>query len=450
MTLLILKILSALLLLIGCGYLPLTWLMGKNRVSFFLRLGSAFLVGSLCASLWIFAILLCGCRGIWFMLLPLVAVSLPGLIILIRDFRTALRKGAMPGMKDWLLIGLIFIQLAVLVIHVFSRPTAAYDSVAIWSFIPKVLSQTYDLNFYPEDFLHLFSGWHMNYPMLVQGNLLLFSRIFGGFADTAINMLFVSFWLAILCMLYGALRETAKRTYILMTLFIFSSIPLAFYHGYNAYADLPLSAFVLGAFIFLIHYIKKGYEDYRLLFVSALLLGGAFFVKLDALIFIVSLIAGLALSYSLAGIPRSKILRGLGTYSTLVFLVALPWLGTIVYFNLGLSNMSPGLGFHPQIWKHFVDTLFLSGSWNIFWYLVLATLFLNFKKISLEQSLLSGWIILALIFTGYLALYSFTEEYQFVINRTATSRNMLAYVPIALYISSLTLFLDKDKSASRI
>jgi len=64
--------------------------------------------------------------------------------------------------------------------------------------------------------------------------------------------------------------------------------------------------------------------------------------------------------------------------------------------------------------------------------------FLNFKYIIKSRELISGWVFLGSSFFGFMLLYLFTNEYQFAVNHTALSRNILTLTPISIVIAAIS------------
>jgi hypothetical protein len=49
-----------------------------------------------------------------------------------------------------------------------------------------------------------------------------------------------------------------------------------------------------------------------------------------------------------------------------------------------------------------------------------------------------GWLFLFLVMGGFLILYLFTEEYQYALDNTAISRNILTLIPISVLVVGMS------------
>ena len=151
--------------------------------------------------------------------------------------------------KEAIMILLILIQLIFIFSNALTRPTAGFDGLAMWAYKAKVLFYEKQVNFNRDDFLYLGGGGHRNYPWLVPLSQFWLHAISGEYNDLAVNFIFVFFFMGALILIYYFLKDYIGKFRGLVFVFFASTMPLFFYHGFNAYADLVLSFFVLIAFI---------------------------------------------------------------------------------------------------------------------------------------------------------------------------------------------------------
>ncbi|MBI2459771.1 MAG: glycosyltransferase family 39 protein [Parcubacteria group bacterium] len=331
---------------------------------------------------------------------------------------------------------LILIQIAFLLLNTLMRPPITYDNLAMWQYKPKVLFYENQINFDEQKYAYLGGGGHINYPW--QTPLLsywLYANL-GEFNDLAGNLINLVYYLAILIIIYYFLRNYLSSLISLIFVWLFSTLPLPFYHAYNGYADLILSYYLLLAFTFLFYWLET--REKKQLLASGVFFGCALFVKNDALIFA---IAGLTVILIKSLIIDKKITTALkagGFYSLAIILPLWPWLFFKAKYHLSFSNVGPGLGYHAGVWTNIYQALFLNNSFNIWWFAVIVSLLANVIKIKKQNSLLLGWLFLIFCFLGLAALYLLTEEYRFAIDNTALSRNLLALIPVSVVLTAVS------------
>lgn len=372
------------------------------------------------------------------------------------------------------LILLLVIQLALLFFNAISRPTITFDSLAMWSFKAKTLYYEKGINFNPDSAVYLGGGGHINYPWLVPLSQLWMHETLGEYNDLLTNFIFFFYFVFIIILLYYFIRKYASRFIGLLFAFMFSTLPLIFYHAYNGYADLPLSYYSLIAFILLFfginpHTLTAGHsqqaptpkslvwgqgvgvkdKEKKDLILSAIFFGIALWVKAEGLFFIFSalLIFGYYLFISKFIESRLKLFLNF-LLSFLIFI--LPLLYFNFRYNLGLSNIDSGAGFHLEVFKSLFESLFMSSNWNIWWMVVVVIFALNIKVIIKNRELLFGWLFLFIVLGEFLAVYLFTNDYQYAVNHTAISRNIITLLPISIFLLVVTYFSNSNLKENQI
>jgi len=369
--------------------------------------------------------------------------------------------------KELIIILLIFIQLIFLFANVLSRPVVTYDSMTMWSYKAKVLYYENKVNFNLDSSYYLGGGGHINYPWHVPLMQFWLHVNLGEYNDLLINLIFVFYFICLLIVCYYFFRDYISRFQSLLFAFFLCSMPLVFYHGFNAYADLTLSFYVLLAFIFLYKWIDR--QERKYLTFSSIFAGISFFIKNEAIIYIIASLAIIALYITIDKnwkriypVKKALTVRNLRPlsinyyqacnllkiffnrvkylfhYTLFVILPILPWLVFKAMHNLDVRNVKEGIGFYPEILGRFLNTMFTSNSWNIWWFVVVVSLIINFKKIIKNKTQIFGWLFLILSFSGFLILYLFTEEYVFAMNSTANARNILTLIPISVFITAIS------------
>lgn len=336
--------------------------------------------------------------------------------------------------KEAIVIFLIIIQILFIFSNALARPTVVYDSVAMWTMKAKTLFTENRVNFNPDSPTYLSSSHHRNYPWHIPLMSYWLFNILGEFNDLLVNLIFVSYFICLLIVCYCFIKEYISKFYSLIFVFFLSSMPLVFYHGFNAYADLTLSFYTLIFFAFLYKWFEK--QDNKYLIYAGIFAGIAFFVKNEAIIYIIASLLIIALNIVIS--RNWQRVKHLFYYVFFIILSISPWLVFKAMHNLDLRNVKEGIGFYPEILGRFFNTMFTSNSWNIWWFVVVVSLIINFKKIIKDKTQIFGWLFLILSFSGFLILYLFTEEYVFAMNSTANARNILTLVPISVFITAIS------------
>lgn len=313
------------------------------------------------------------------------------------------------------------------------KPVTNWDSVAMWSFKAKVLF------YHPQDFFNSTSPWfwqgqnHANYPWLVPLTQYWLTVANQGFNEVAVNFIFVGFFVSIIFLLYGYLRNYLNRVSSLLLVWLVATMPLVSIHAYTAYADLPLAFYVGASFVLTYKWLDT--KNCKYLILAWLFLAGAMFTKSEAIVFVIAHLIILLLAKRGSGISWLKMFLSLVP----ALLVVAPWLGFKVFYKLPLSNVGGGLGWHFEALARLGTDLFVAGSWNIWWYIFFGLSLLFIKQIIKDRSLRLAYLLWCLALGGFMLLYLLTEEYQFVMDGTASSRNLLNFVPSSVFLIGLLL-----------
>lgn len=340
-------------------------------------------------------------------------------------------------LRELIFILLILFQCIFLVSNALVRPVISYDSLAMWSFKAKTLYYERTVDFNPENYLYLGGGGHINYPWHIPLLQYWLHVNLGEYNDLLVNFIFVFYFLGSLAVIYYFLKRYIGIFQSLVFTFLLSSMPLFFYHGYNAYADLPLSFYILLSFVFLYLWLSRQ-NRLKYLFLSGVFLGISYWTKDTAILIILPCLATLFLYYLMG---RVKI-RSILLYVIFIILPVLPWIIFKFSHRLDISNVGWQIGFHPEVLKSFAGSLISSNSWNIWWFIVILSFIIFIKKIYINKNLLFSWLFLFSSLASLLAVYLFTERYLYAVDYTAIVRNIMIIVPTSVLVVAITLCSD--------
>ncbi len=341
---------------------------------------------------------------------------------------------------EWLLLFLIILQVVFSFGHAIARPAAAYDSIADWSYRAKVLYYDQEGIFDKNKPLVYLGGGSRNYPWLVPLLAYWLAAQGGGYNDTVANIIFVSYFVSLLGFFYFAGRQFALRPLaLLMTLFL-SSMPLIFYHSFNAYADLAFAYYIMIMFYWLYRSLPE--NNKKNLIFAGIILGIAAYVKNDFLLLYVLTFIFLFFAAISRPVKNSRLMSALKSefvFSLPVIAVAFPWLFFNFVNRLGFRTTPFALGWHPEAMSSIVRTLFLNNNWNIWWYLVIAVSIVGWRKIIKDDRLRLMWIYLLAYLALLTGLYLFTEDYRYAVDYTAIGRTFLPLLPISAIVALLII-----------
>lgn len=321
-----------------------------------------------------------------------------------------------------------------------SRTPIFYDSLSMWLFKAKVIYFGNRVSLDVNNPLFLGGGGHLDYPWHIQLLEFWLFKVVGEYKDVLANWIFFAYFLSLLGTLFYFIKRFLSDSRLAwLGLFFFSSMPLILPHTYSPYADLPLSLSVLIASAASVLYLKEK-KPLDLVWVS-IFWAIAFWTKDTAILFF--------LPFALVSFWffwREKHLKDLVRPAIYFSLLVLPWMFFKVTHNLDFNNVGYGLGFHPAAIKAFFQAMFLAGSWNIWWYIVLAAFIFDFKKIFSSSFLRFGWSLLFSFIVTLLAMYAFTERYLYAVDQTAVYRNLLILIPFSIVLVLISVNNMRDSS----
>lgn len=273
-----------------------------------------------------------------------------------------------------------------------------------------------------------------NYPLGISLQQVWVAWFMGTWDDVGIKWLFPGYLLALIGLVYGALREEmSPRVAIAGTLAVVG-LPLLLQHAQDGYTDLPFAYFALGNAVALTAYARGG--DRRHLLVAAVMAAGLVWTRADG----AGLVACSALVLAVYDIRR----RGVGWRSSLAagslylapaVVVWGTWTLVTRYLDLP-SNLEsdtaqgfPVLARWATVLGSLAGALFLDGNWGIFW--ALAALAALFRFHEMFESDMMFFVWPSVIYIGLIVvLFATTELGRFVLDGTVIHRMILHVVPV--------------------
>jgi hypothetical protein len=245
-------------------------------------------------------------------------------------------------------------------------------------------------------------------------------------------------------MFFAVRRETTLMTALLAAFFL-STVPLLTYHALIAYADLPLSAYALGAMVCFWSAIdasksgRAGYARGRLMLMG-MCVALCVWTKMEGLFFAAAFSASLALYYLVKKIPFKQMVA---FFAPLV-LVSVPWYVFLLiirvpvsYGEVKLLEKTVAKGIHFQVLPVIAEQILFSANFNLIFLFLLLLIIVGYRKL-LRSDLAYLYTASLSIMAMFLVVYLGTESYRWVMNLTAVNRNILTFVPMMYYVAALT------------
>lgn len=325
-----------------------------------------------------------------------------------------------------LLVGIVLTVVFVL-IEAPLRPLNAWDAWYKWYFGAKAffLAHKIDRNFL----------FYANYsdPPIINLFLTFVFTLLGKVEDQITLLLFTSFYLSLLLMLFTSLKKFITTRYTLLFVFLFATLDDAIRqagHYDVGYADLPLAYFFLGSFL-LLHYFKETYSQ-RILVVLNLFLAITALIKFEALPYY--LFAQLILLVLLFKAKKLKMIL----YSLISLILIGSWYLYHASMHLSLNDdVSTSIYWQriPLVSFKILIELLNVQRWNLLWPVFFISLFLA----KYTKTLKILFVLFFLQFLSYFWSYLATNVDPVYRLHGSLDRLLLQISPLAVYFIAITV-----------
>jgi hypothetical protein len=254
------------------------------------------------------------------------------------------------------------------------------------------------------------------------------------------------FFIGMVGLLFFAVRRKTTLMTALLAAFFLSTVPLLTYHALIAYADLPLSAYALGAMVCLwntIDALKSGRASHAR---GQLVLVGTcaalcVWTKMEGLFFAAAFSGSLVLYHLVKKIPFKQLMA---FFAPLV-LISVPWYVFLLSIRVPVSygevkvlGSTIAKGIHFQVLPVIAEQILFSANFNLIFLFLFLLIIVGYRKI-LQSDLSYLYAALLSIMAIFLVLYLGTDMYRWVMNLTAVNRNILTFIPMMYYVAALTV-----------
>ncbi|MDD5751765.1 MAG: hypothetical protein PHS73_04580 [Candidatus Peribacteraceae bacterium] len=356
-------------------------------------------------------------------------------------------------LKIALILALIwtFVKLAMGGFILVTTPPFFDDTVKNWNLRGKIFFLTGDMPLSmhalePEAIDPLSS-----YPPTVSLAKASLATLAGKWQEGLVNSIHLLWFLALIGLLYAAVRRQTSVLWGLWSIVAFVSLPLVLFHGVNAYADLFLAAHLFAAVHLLFLAVREQDDVQRnaLLRLFALATALLTFTKNEALVLhlpvLLALFAGfLALRLKQHVISVKTCATAAGWLLGCFLIVLLPWLiykwSNGLTFGNAKSITGTFAGWQPYVLKTLWINTFFEGNWHLLFPLLFALMALQWRRAFRSPLLvLVGFLLTSLALqTG---LFLFTSLSAEALLQTGFARGLLQLSPLAMF---LTLMLARE------
>ncbi|MEE8484351.1 MAG: hypothetical protein V3S46_07110 [Nitrospinota bacterium] len=319
----------------------------------------------------------------------------------------------------WILLS---IHLFYAIFSVFLLTTQYWDSVHFWHLKARFFMEEGSLGL-AGDPSWILGGVKPHYPLHLPILKAFICRVAGGWSNAWALGTDVIGFVSFLIIAYRWLSSFHGRRAATVAVYIAASLPFIGIHLSAGYADLTLALYLAASVIYWDRWRRGEGKGYFVL--SSFLIACAAWTKNDA--FILYLPIMLIATFIVA---RWK---SAAAYFGISILFLFPWI--VFKITMGLDySPNPGnqlLAFHPEAVSLFSDAFFTYGGFGIFWILFLPLLFYRPKA----GSSFSIWTLSLSFLAVILALFTFTQAYEYLENNMTFQRSLLQVFPLFVVAS---------------
>lgn len=348
---------------------------------------------------------------------------------------TLLRKTRIAA---WILGIICTLKVAFLAVTFALTPAYFDDTVSNWNLRAKVYFYEghYTVTL-PEGLNQEISSYPPAIPLLKTT----LAVINGAWSEPLANSVHVLWYLAVLALLFCALRRFLPLGWSLFGTYLFVAIPLPLLHGVNAYGDMFLSAHVLAAVMLLLWSMREDGDARRKLLILAALFGSLLaFTKNEGLL-IYGLLFAAAFAYAAWQRPRPSS-HTLAACLAIAAGVLVPWLvwkwtGGLTFGN-AKGVLGLGITVEPKVLQAVFVHMFLEGNWNLLWPLFFGMLVWQRNAACTDPvRMVTAYTLFA--FVGQICIYLFTSLSNEALRQTGFGRGLVHIVPLVIFLIVLLL-----------
>ena len=287
------------------------------------------------------------------------------------------------------------------------------------------------------------------YPPTVPMLKVWFALVNGGWNEQLAGMLSPLSYLLALALAWCALWRSVGRNWAIVGVYLLSSIPLLWMHGFTPYVDLFVAIHLAAAVLPLLHNLESTSEKDRSAWLRIGALSAALLpmIKNETLLMHLPPVLLLAAGVILWSLMKRKLtMRSARSpviaYGTIVAAILLPWLLYKWSNNLTFGN-AKGIGGMELVWQQNVlKSLFITWTLEAN-FLLLPGLLLGLLIVRFKKAFLSPAVVLTaftlIVLCGILSIFLFTGLSAEALQQTGSARGVVQLLPLMVILVTLLI-----------
>lgn len=282
----------------------------------------------------------------------------------------------------------------------------------------------------------------------------------GRWSDGVANSIQVLWFVAVLMLVYAALRRSTNSMWSLLGASALASLPLFLMQGVNAYSDIAMAAHIFAALALLFHALRSEEKVERLTLVHLSLFMAALFpfVKNEGLVlYLPAYIFFLAWSawhlLRTGRVTLQDIARCIGFFALCGAILVLPWLIFKWSNGMAFGNAkeigSLQFGWQQGVLLVVAVNAFFEGNWNLFMPLLLIMLGWQWKT-AFRFPLLPLTLFFLLVWFQQILLFLFTNLSYEAVYQTGYGRGLIHLMPVMVTVVTLLLVHTVDRERTTL
>ncbi len=329
-------------------------------------------------------------------------------------------------------------------------PLYVDDAIDNWNMRGKLIFHHHELVLgFPGD-PQSTDGGTFAYPPTVSMTKAWLALVDGSWSEPLVDGIHIVWYLALLALLFGALRATIGFWWGLLGLYIVGSLPLPLLHATNPYADMFLSAHIGAAACFLLRALWSPQRDksFHCLLLASLPLALLPFTKNEGLVLYfpaLALALALAIFYLACHniLHRRDVIRASLWMLVITSSVLLPWLffKWMHGFSFGNAKGLPSVlefSWNPMSIRAIIFNTIFEGNWLLLFPLFITLLFWQWRR-AFTFPLLPLSVSFLIAYGLQIALFTFTPLATEAIKQTGYARGVIHLIPLVILLTVLLL-----------
>ncbi len=327
-----------------------------------------------------------------------------------------------------------------------STPSYFDDSLKNWNYRAKVFAftQTLDVDITENGGGDVLSS----YPPTVSLFKASLATLEGGWDGSLVNSVHILWFIAPLILLYCALRRRTGWQWALLGTYLLASLPLYFFDGLNAYADVFLSGHLLAAGAALTQGLTEhdAHRRQSWLRLFALAAGLLVFTKNEALVLYLPLLLAVLIG-GLVFLKQRKRMTSREVWKTIAWTVGwllaigapwvlFKWAHGLAFGNAKAITSSYSFGWQSGVLYVLWVNTFFEGNWHLLFPLLLLLLVLKHKYLLRSTVTPLALFVLAALLLQ-ISLFLFTSLSVEALKQTGLARGFVQLAPLVVLLTTL-------------